>query len=110
MKRILGICSLFFFALGSMSYAADQASGSVSFPDAVRVGATSLPAGIYKVHWQMGSNDTQITLSGKGRQVTVPATISAGAGPDQVLEHRDGSTQVVDGFTAKGTNFTIKTP
>jgi hypothetical protein len=109
-KRILSICSLFFFAFGTMCYAADQESGSVSFPDTVRVGATSLPAGTYKVHWQAGSNDTQITLSGKGRQVTVPATLSPGARRDQVLEHRDGNTQVVDGFTAKGANFTIKTP
>lgn len=109
-KRILSICSLFFFAFGSMSYAADQKSGSVSFPDTVRVGTTSLPAGTYKLHWEAGSSDTQITLSGEGHRVTVPATISVGPGPDHVLEHQDGNTQVVDGFTAKGINFTLKTP
>jgi hypothetical protein len=39
-KRILGICSLFFFAFGSMSYAANE-SGSVSFPSTVRVAQTT---------------------------------------------------------------------
>jgi hypothetical protein len=67
-------------------------------------------AGTYKIHWQVGSSDAQITLSGNGHQITVPATLASGSGPDQVLEHREGSTEVVDGFTVKETNFTLKTP
>ena len=110
MKRILSICSLFLFAAGSMSYAGNQESGSVSFPSTVRVGTNNLPAGTYKIHWQAGSSDAQVTLSGNGHQITVPATVAAGNGPDQVLIHRDGSCQVVDGFTVKETNFTLKTP
>jgi hypothetical protein len=109
-KRILSICSLFLFAVGSMSYAANQESGSVSFPSTVRVGSNNLPAGTYKIHWQAGSSDAQVTLSGNGHQITVPATVAPGSGPDQVLEHRDGSSQVVDGFTVKETNITLKTP
>jgi hypothetical protein len=108
-KRILGICSLFFFAFGSMSYAANE-SGSVSFPSTVRVGTNNLPAGTYKARWQAGSSDTQITLSGEGHQITVPATVAPGTGPNQVHLHRDGSAQVVDGFTVKETNITLKTP
>jgi hypothetical protein len=109
-KRILATSSLFFFAFGSMTYAANQESGSVSFPSTVRVGANNLPAGTYKIHWQAGSSDAQVTLSGNGHQITVPATVAPASGPDQVLEHRDGSSQVVDGFTVKDTNFTLKTP
>ena len=109
-KRTLTICSLFFLAFGSMSFAANQESGSVSFPSPVRIGTNNLPAGTYKVHWQAGSSDAQIMLAGNGHQITVPATVAPGNGPDQVLEHRDGSTQVVDGFTVKETNFTLKTP
>jgi hypothetical protein len=109
-KRILTISSLFLFAFGSMSYAANQESGSVSFPNTVRVGTHNLPAGTYKIHWQAGESDVQLTLSGNGHQISVPATGTPGAGPDQVLEHRDGSTQVVDGFKVKETNFTIKNP
>jgi hypothetical protein len=109
-KRILTICSLSFFAFGSISFAANQESGSVSFANTVRVGTNNLPAGTYKIHWQAGSSDAQVTLSGNGHQITVPATVAPGNGPDKVLEHRDGSTQVVDGFTVKETNFTLKTP
>ncbi len=110
MKKILSMCSLFLFAFGSMSYAANQGSGSVSFPDTVRVGANSLPAGTYSLHWQVGSSDVQLTLSGNGHEISVPATVTPGTGTDQVLMHRDGSADVVDGFTVKDTNFTIKTP
>jgi len=110
LKRILSISSLFFFAVGSMSFAANQESGSVSFPNTVRVGTNNLPAGTYKIHWQAGSSDAQVTLSGNGHQITIPATVAPATGPDQVLEHRDGGTQVVDGFIAKETNFTLETP
>jgi hypothetical protein len=109
-KRVLTISSLFLFAFGSMSYAANQESGSVSFPNTVRVGANDLPPGTYKIQWQAGESDVQVTLSGNGHKVSVPATAAPGAGPDQVLEHRDGSTQVVDGFKVKETNLTIKNP
>jgi hypothetical protein len=77
-KKILTTYSLFLVALGSalgsMSYAATTGSGSVSFPSAVRVGANNLPAGTYAVHWQEGSNDVQVTLSGHGQKISVPAT------------------------------------
>ena len=110
MKRILSMCSLFLFAFGSMSYGANQESGSVSFPNTVRVGANNLPAGTYKVHWQAGSSEVQVTLSGNGHEISVPATATPGVGQDQVLEHRVGNTQVVEGFTVKDTSFTIKNP
>jgi hypothetical protein len=109
-KRILSMCSVFLFAFGSMSYGANQESGSVSFPNTVRVGANDLPAGTYKVRWQAGSSEVQITLSGNGHEISVPATATPSVGQNQVLEHRVGNTQVVDGFTIKDTNLTIKNP
>ena len=110
MKRILSMCSLFLFAFGSMSYGANQESGSVSFPNTVSVGANNLPAGTYKVRWQAGSSEVQVTLSGNGHEISVPATATPGVGQDQVLEHRVGNTQVVEGFTVKDTSFIIKIP
>lgn len=108
MKKFLSICSLFLFAVGSMSYAASKESGSVSFPSTVRVGATVLPAGTYSVHWEAGSsNDVQLQLSGEGKKVSIPATAAPTASRDEVLMHRDGSTDVVDSFTVKATSFTI---
>jgi len=109
-KKILVTCSLFLFAFASNSYAADRESGSISFPSAVRIGTNDLPAGTYAIHWQPGSSDAQVTLSGKGHEISVPATVAPGVGPDEVLMHRDGKTQVVEGFTVKATTFTIKTP
>jgi hypothetical protein len=105
---------LFFQALADgavdfcVSYGANQESGSVSFPNTVCVGANNLPAGTYKVRWQAGSSDVQVMLSGNGHEISVPATATPGVGPAQVLEHRVGNTQVVDGFTVKDTNITIK--
>ncbi len=52
----------------------------------------------------------QVTLSGHGQKISVPATVAPGVGMDQVLMHRDGSTQVVEGFIVKATSFTLKTP
>lgn len=110
MKKTLTTYSLFLFALGSMSYAAATGAGSVSFPTPVRVGANTLPAGSYEVHWQVDSSDVQVTLSGHGQKISVPATVAPAAGSDQVLMHRDGDAQVVEGFTVKGTSFILKTP
>jgi hypothetical protein len=108
MKAIL--TSLFLLVFGSMSYAANTGSGSVTFPSTVRVGSNSLPAGTYAVRWQEGSSDVQVTLSGHGHQLSVPATVAPSAGTDQVLMRKDGGAQVVEGFTVKATSFTIKTP
>jgi hypothetical protein len=110
LKRFLTACSLFLLALGSISYAATKESGSVSFPSTVRVGTNSLPAGTYAIHWQEGSSNEQVTISGNGHQISVPVTVAPGSGPDQVLIHRDGSGEVVDGFIVKETTFTIKNP
>ncbi len=110
MKRFLITSSLFLFTFGSVAYAANKESGSVSFPSTVRVGTNTLPAGTYAIHWQEGSSDVQVTISGNGHQISVPATVAAGSGPDEVLIHRDGSTEVVDGFTVKETTLTIKNP
>jgi hypothetical protein len=110
MKRFLTACSLFLFTLGSVSYAATRESGSVSFPSTVRVGTNTLPAGTYAIHWQEGSSEVQVTISGNGHEISVPATVAPGSGPDQVLIHRDGSTEIVDGFIVKDTTFTIKNP
>jgi hypothetical protein len=93
MKRILSTCSLFLFVFGSMnfgatSYAASKESGAVSFPDAVRVGTNTLPAGTYSVHWQSGSGDVQVTPTGHGHEVSVPATVAPSVGSAQVLMHR----------------------
>jgi Protein of unknown function (DUF2911) len=108
MKRILSVSSLFLFAFSSMTYAAD--SGSLRFPDPVRIGSTNLPAGTYAIHWQPGASEVQVKISGNGQSVEVPATVAPSNVRDELLTHREGTTEVVEGFTVKSTSFTIKKP
>ena len=106
MKKILSISSLFLFAVASVNFAAAKESGSVSFPNEVRVGNTTLPAGSYSVHWEAGGN--QVKLSGNGKEVSVPVAEGPGNNRGEVLMHHAGNADVVDGFTVKSTSFTIK--
>jgi hypothetical protein len=110
MKKMLSVSSLFLFAFSSMCYAATNQSGSVNFPTPVRVGSNNLPAGTYAIHWQAGSGDVQVKISGNGHDIAVPATVAKGAVQEEVLTRRDGNTDVVEGFTVKATSFTIKQP
>jgi hypothetical protein len=107
MKILLTVCSLLLLT-PSVTFAASQ--GGVTFPNAVRVGKDSLPAGRYEVHWQPGSSDGPVTISGNGHKVSVPAKLAATNGPDEVLMHREGNDQVVDGFTVKAVSFSLATP
>jgi hypothetical protein len=109
MKMILTVCSLILLT-PAVTFAASQGAGGVTFPNAVRIGKDSLPAGRYEVHWQSGSSDGPVTISGNGRKFSVAAKLAATNGPDQVLMHREGNDQVVDGFTVKAVSFSIATP
>jgi hypothetical protein len=108
MKRFLSASSLFLFAFSSMTYAASNESGSLKFPTAVRVGTTNLPAGTYAIHWQPGAGEVEVKISGNGHSVDVPATVAPSASRDELLTHREGTTEVVEGFTVKATSFTLK--
>jgi hypothetical protein len=110
MKKLLSLSSLFLFACSSMCFAAANQSGSVHFSTPVRVGTNNLPAGTYAIHWQAGSGDEQVKISGNGLDIAVPATVAPSAVKAEVLTRREGSTDVVEGFTVKATSFTIKQP
>jgi hypothetical protein len=74
MKRFLGfifVCTL----LAVPAFAAKN-SQTVTIPDAVQVGSTTLPAGDYKVSWTATGATAQVTLAKKGvTPVTVPAQV-----------------------------------
>jgi hypothetical protein len=99
MKRIFSLSSLFLFAFSSMTYAANNESGSLRFPTPVRLGATNLPAGTYAIHWTPGAGEVQVKISGNGQSVDVPATLAPSSVRDELLTHREGATEVVEGFT-----------
>ncbi len=110
MKKLLSLSSLFLFAFSSMCFAATNESGSLNFPTPVRVGSNNLPAGTYAIHWQAGSGEEQVKISGNGHNIAVPATVAPSAVKEELLTRREGSTDVVEGFTVKATSFTIKQP
>jgi hypothetical protein len=108
MKRILSLSSFFLFVFSAMAFGASSESGSLRFLTPVRVGSTNLPAGTYSIHWQTGASEVEVKISGNGHSVDVPATVAPSAVRDELLTHRDGATEVVEGFTVKSTSFTIK--
>ena len=90
MKRLLILLTL--FTMTSLAaFAADGGSGTVRLDSAVKVGATELPAGDYKVTWTGSGDNAQVTL----KQGKTTATTTA-----QVLEVRRNS----DAFATKDEN------
>lgn len=74
MKRFFGFAIL----LASLSVPAFAAKNSqnISITDTVKVGATQLPAGTYKVTWTGTGSNAQVTIAQKGKaSVTVPAKV-----------------------------------
>ncbi|KAA6457156.1 hypothetical protein DYQ86_22715 [Acidobacteria bacterium AB60] len=75
MKR-LTFCALI-LALLSVPALAEKNTETVKFPDAVKVGATQLPAGSYKVSWEGTGSNVQVTLEQKDTRKPVSATVTA---------------------------------
>jgi hypothetical protein len=88
MKRL--IYSAAILALVSVPAFAAKNQQTVSFPEAVTVGSTQLPAGDYKVTWTGTGSNVQVTLVGKNKNSAVPTTVAAKA-----VETAEGRT----GFT-----------
>ena len=100
MKR-LSYCALILALLSAPAFAAKN-SQSVSFPDAVTVGSTQLPAGDYKVTWDGTGSNVQVTLQQQG--VSHPATTTVAA---KVVEQKhDRGGYLID---SKGGVNTLET-
>ena len=72
MKRFF--LSALIVALSSIPALAASNSQSVTFANTVKVGATELPAGDYKISWAGTGSSVQVTIEKKG---TVPVTLQA---------------------------------
>ena len=84
MKRFLSLFILS-MAVALTAFAAD-ASKSVHFDSAVKVGSTELPAGDYKVTWSGSGDNAQVTFK-QGKNVATTTTA-------QVLEVRHTNNAV----------------
>jgi hypothetical protein len=74
MKRFLGLAII--LTSFSLPALAAKNSESISITDPVKVGATQLPAGNYKVSWTGVGSNVQVTIAEKGKaSVTVPAKV-----------------------------------
>ncbi len=96
MKRIFG----FALILASLSVPALAAknSQSVTFVSPVKVGATQLPAGDYKISWTGAGPSVQVTIADKSKNtVTVPAKlVDAKNGHVAVLTNSVGGVSVLE--------------
>lgn len=86
MKR-LSYCALILALLSAPAFAAKNTQ-TVNFPDAVKVGASQLPAGDYKVSWDGTGSNVQVTLEQKG--VHHPATATVTAKVEQSKNNHNG--------------------
>lgn len=75
MKRFLA-CA-FILALSTVPSFAAKNSQTINFPEKLSVGATSLPAGDYKVTWTGTGPSVQVTLVQKDASHPATATITA---------------------------------
>ena len=78
MKRL--IYSAVILALVSIPAFAAKNQSSISFPEAVTVGSTQLPAGDYKITWTGDGQNVQVSLEQKGKGAA-PAVATAKAVP-----------------------------
>ncbi len=90
MKRIATLI-LLSTLVAVTAFAADSGSGNLRLDSAVKVGATELPAGDYKVTWTGSGPNTEVTLTQGKTKATVPA---------QVVEVRRNN----DAFATKSEN------
>ena len=77
MKRLLYSAAI--LALVSVPAFAAKNSQTVSFPEAVTVGSTQLPAGDYKITWTGTGANVQVTLIEKDKFSAKPTTVVAKA-------------------------------
>jgi hypothetical protein len=91
MKRILGFASVLVLACAPAFAGSDSQSVTIAAP--VKVGATQLPAGTYKVTYTGAGSDVLVTLSKNGKAVaSSPAKVVA-----ERNQYSGVSTQTVGG-------------
>lgn len=75
MKRLFGY-ALMLTLMAAPSFAAKN-SQSLNISSPVKLGATSLPAGDYRVTWNGTGDNVQVTIAENGKTLTVPAKLVA---------------------------------
>jgi hypothetical protein len=110
MKRFLG-CAMI-VALFSVPALAAGKSQKVSFPTAVKVGSTQLPAGDYKVTWAGSGPNVQITIAKQGTPaVTVPARIvDQNHDSDAVVTNTAGGQNVLEAIELSHVTLVMENP
>jgi len=95
MKKTIG--SLILVTIFSLAaFAASSNSGTVQIADAVKVGATELPAGSYKVSWTGTGDNAQVTLKqGKHTVTTTAQVVDAKHPQDAVSTKTENGSRVL---------------
>ena len=78
------------------AFAADGGRGKVRLDSAVKVGATELPAGDYKVTWTGSGDNAQVTLKqGKTSATTTAQIVSIRRNSDAVATKNENGSRVL---------------
>lgn len=84
--------------LSVAAVAANNTNGNMSLISAGKLNGTQLTSGSYKVSWTGEGNNVQVTIKGKGVNVTAPAAVvtsEKSADHDAVIKSADGTIQEV---------------
>lgn len=102
MKQITGILIIL-----ALSISAFAATSSVSLMSSGKLNGTQLTAGDYKLNWTGEGNDVQVSITGNGVKMTVPANIAPS--PEKL---RDAFVKTSDGTIKEihlgGKNLIVK--
>ena len=82
--------------IATAAFAADSGSGKIRLDTAVKVGATELPAGDYKVTWTGSGANTEVTLTQGKTKVTLPAQlVEVSRNSDAVSTRNENGSRVL---------------
>jgi acetamidase/formamidase len=108
MKKMIG-AFLLAVALPVASFAAAKNSASVTVYEPIHVGANTLPAGDYTLHWADGTGVVNLTITGNHQNLTVPVTVQAKANQqNSIMTTGEGGQTVLQGFQLKNATISVQ--
>ncbi len=111
MKRLFLSAALLALVSAPAAFAAKNQQ-TVSFPEAVTVGTTQLPAGDYNVTWTGTGSNVQLTLVQKNNHSAKPATFTAkeeaaANSQNSFITNRQGNVNNLEALQVGKTRFVV---
>ncbi len=108
MKKVFG--SLILVTIFSLAaIAADAGKGTVQLPNTVKIGATELPAGNYKVTWTGTGDNAQVTLKqGKHEVTTTAQVVDQKRSQDAIVTKSENGTRFLSEIQFRDKTLVLK--